>query len=124
MIEPRLLSAEFALHSVFGRDGALRIERELRGLGAHQLNAGVGEHVDLAVVIGDDANVHQFGELADIAVALIEQLGGRAVGLSAAQKLHVDVGDLLHRVVGDVDRAGQAGLGIGAQRLNAARHAC
>ena len=65
------------------RHRALRIEAQLRGLGADQLHAGIGEHRHLVEVVGDDADVHQLRQLSDVLVALVEQRRGRRVGLAA-----------------------------------------
>ena len=64
------------------RHGALRVERDLRGLGADELHARIGEDRNLIVVGLDDVDVHQLRQLIDIGVALVHQRRGRAVALA------------------------------------------
>ena len=82
-----------------GRHRALRIEAQLRRLGADQLHAGIGEHRHLVLTVGDDPDVHQLRQLIDVLVALVEQRRRRCVGLAAVLQLVIDERDLRHRIV-------------------------
>ena len=104
-----------------GRHRALRIEAQLRRLGADELHAGVREHRHLVEVVDDGSDVHHFGQLGNVLIALIQQRCRRGVGLAAALKLDVDERDLGHRVVRGGDGIVDTHLGIGTKALNALR---
>ena len=83
---PSVLCVGSAIPRSTPRDGALRVELQLRGAGADQLHAGIGEHTQLVLVALDHADVHQLGELVDIGVALVGQgRVGRVADLPAGQ---------------------------------------
>ncbi len=87
------------------------------------MHAGIGEDLDLVVAAVDDANIHQLRQLVDILVALVLQRRGRGIVGAGALQLGVELGDLLHRIVGGVDRRVEPVLRLAAQRLDAVRHA-
>ena len=102
---------------------ALSVERKLRCFGTDELDAGIGEDIDLVVVRGDDPDVHQLRQFIDIGVALVEQRRRSRIGRAVERKLTIDRGDLGHRIVGARDGVAQTKFGIAAKRLDTGRHA-
>ncbi len=93
------------------------VECELRRGVADELDTGIGEDVQRAVAALADTDVHELGQRIDRRVALIGQRRIGRIGDGVAGELVVEIGDLLHRVVGGRDRLRDAVLGVGPQRL-------
>ena len=104
-----------------GVQRSLRVENQLRRLGADQFNTIGRVDRGLVGVIGSDADVHQLRQQVDRLIALIHQRRGGRVGWLQSPQLGVDLRDLGHRGIGLTHRNVDVLLGIGTQRLNALR---
>ena len=91
VIVPSLLLVGSAFHCCGAVIVPVALKLSWAACAADQLGAGTGEYRDLVVAALDDANVHQFGQLVDVLVALIFQRAAMRVGpTSGARQLLID----------------------------------
>ena len=118
---PTLLLAGSELYSVLGVTVPCALNVSCAASVPTSCTPELVNTVTWLLTVGDDPNVHQLRQLIDVLVALVEQRRRRCVGPAVVLQLVVDDRDLLHRIVGGGDGIVDAGLGVGAQVLDALR---